>query len=234
MTPAAQVIDYSVAIALEDFVPVALAFAGCVLLAIQCRRRSATLWAPALVGAIAVGTGGAAKAVWKLIRALDGPDLKWLAGALFPCLSLGFCLLAWALLHHERIERNDWVRGEPLGSPAVTVPLAVASGAALLGFAISAATSWSRAWVVPLIACVTLADLAVIVLCVRAGRLRQSWLIGAAFVVNFFGVLGLTRLSGVDRQTIALQWVEQTVNTLGSAAFLFGAWLLGRTAVRRS
>jgi hypothetical protein len=82
---------------------------------------------------------------------------------------------------------------------------------------------------IALIFAVALADLALIVLCVRACRRRRLTAAAVLFGLNLVGVLVLGRLGAIDDQTAALQWVEQSVNTVAAAAFATAAWLLART-----
>jgi hypothetical protein len=38
------------------------------------------------------------------------------------------------------------------------------------------------------------------------------------------GVFGLVRLQGIEEQTLEIQWIEQSINTLAQGAFALGAW----------
>ena len=211
-------------LALQDFMPVAATATGCWFLARFIRRVRPEFAPVALVGGAMVVAGGASKAVWKLIRALNGPDFKWLDAALFPFLAWGFALLAWALIHVDYTETGGTPR--PLG--AWKVPVGLSAGLSILAFILSAFTDWSRAWVIPMIALMTLADLSVIVLGVEAARRRGRTPAAVLLVLNFVTVLGLTRLASVD-QTRGLQWIEQLGNTAGNGAFAVAWWLIERT-----
>lgn len=133
-----QEIDYSLLIAAEDFVPVVLTIVGVWKLADWMGQRDRRLLESGRVAVVALGLGGLGKAVWKLIRALDGPDIKPLAGALFPLLAVGFSTLAYAMFRHDRLERDrpepqfwDGVEGNRLFKKQITdiSSLGVATGA---------------------------------------------------------------------------------------------------------
>ena len=47
-----------------------------------------------------------------------------------------------------------------------------------------------------------------------------------AFVVQIVAVFALVPFDAQTRQTSGLQWSEESINTLGQAALLLGAWLL--------
>ena len=219
----------TVPLALQDFMPVAATAIGCWFLAELVRRVVPTMFPVAIAGGISVTVGGASKATWKLIRAFDGPDFKWLDAALFPFLAGGFALLAWALIH---VDYHETVATPP-SRDLWRIPLGLSAAVGALAFVLSAATNWSRAWVIPVIALMTLGDLSVIVLGVKAARRRQ--LPGAAvlLVLNFVTVLGLTRLASVD-QTRTLQWIEQLGNTAGNVAFAVAWWMISRIRHRRA
>ena len=220
----------TVPLALQDFMPGIVTAIGCWFLARFVRNVVPAFYPVALAGGVSVTCGGLAKAAWKLIRALDGPDLKWLDASLFPFLAWGFALLTWALIHVDHVETDS-----PPPSPGLwKVPLGIAASLSVLAFVLSAATDWSRAWVIPMIGLMTLGDLSVIVIGVKAARCRNLMPAAVLLVVNFASVLLLTRLASVD-QTRSVQWMEQIGNTIGNSAFAMAWWMiLGRPLAKRA
>jgi dipeptide/tripeptide permease len=103
----------------------------------------------------------------------------------------------------------------------------------VLAFFLTASTDWSRAWVIPMLTLMTLGDLSVIVLGVKAARRRKLPVAAALLIVNFLSVLGLTRLASVD-QTRATQWIEQLGNTAGNGCFAAAWWMIGRVSLSRA
>ncbi|MFC5751322.1 hypothetical protein [Actinomadura rugatobispora] len=194
--------DYPIALAAEDFVPVALTAAGVMLL----RHRHPLV--PAAAGLLLAG--GFAKAGWKLIVALDGPDLPWLYHALFPLLALGFTVLAYALSRDLRRTPHAAVLAVPLS--------AVLAAAAVLR------DTWpAMVWTI-------IAVTVVAVLLVRAARREGDVLAAVLFGLWLAGQYLLGPMAARSEQSIALQWVEQSCNTVAQAAFAFAAWRLARTA----
>ncbi|MFD0475531.1 hypothetical protein ACFQ0B_50390 [Nonomuraea thailandensis] len=113
--------DYPLALALVDFLPVLAMAAGIALLAPFAARTRGRLpgWA-ALAGGVLVVLGGLLKAVWKLLVAAGGPDVGWLAGVQFYLFGPGFALLAWAVLGRRpplwgmaASRRRAWPRRSP-------------------------------------------------------------------------------------------------------------------------
>jgi hypothetical protein len=221
-------IDYSVTIAVEDYVPILMTGIGGWCLAAWVGRRRPDLGRLAQVGTGLLTAGGASKATWKLLQALEGPDVKWLSGALFPLLASGFIFLAWALIIHDYLDTDAQ---EPrVARPPYRLPMAMAASILILAFALSAATGWSRAYVIPTLAAATLGSLSLVIVGVKACRRRSMSLPAIAFVLNFVGVLALSRLARLPRQTIALQWTEQSINTTATALFAWASFKLLRSS----
>ncbi|MFD9465402.1 hypothetical protein [Streptomyces sp. NPDC060027] len=91
-------VDYPVALALQDFMPVVLTGVGAACLIRPVARAVPRARATAATGTALILAGGLSKAVWKLVVSLDGPDVQPMNKALFPLLAAGFLLLAHALL----------------------------------------------------------------------------------------------------------------------------------------
>ncbi|WP_175401141.1 hypothetical protein WDY80_01510 [Gordonia hongkongensis] len=162
------------------------------------RRLGAAL---AYIGAAMIFAGGFAKATEKLLSATGIADIPRLADALFPVMGCGFLLLA----------ASAWgVRNIALAAPVV--------GAAAIGVA------------VPDIAGRYLVGVIVGATALYAALARDAWrdrdVTTVAFlVVCLVGTYTLGPLAGQE-QTVALQWVEQSINTFSQGAFAVAAWRL--------
>ncbi|MCK7476085.1 MAG: hypothetical protein MZV49_27255 [Rhodopseudomonas palustris] len=77
-------------LALADFAPVLFTALALLCVARLVREVSQSDARMTLIGAALVVLAGLGKAAWKLILALGGPDLPWLANALFPLMAPGF------------------------------------------------------------------------------------------------------------------------------------------------
>lgn len=193
----------TVPLALDDYVPVVLAGVGCLWLARTTGR------GPAVVGAVLVLAGGLCKATWKLVLASTGDDLPLVDDFLFVLLGPGFALLTWALVRRQL----------PLG-----VPLGLA-GAGLV------AAIGTRSTVPLLILTVLGATATGVLALLRAREVRDSTA-AALFAVQLVLAYALVPFAGAG-QSLAHQWWEQSLNTVGQAALALGAWrLLHPTRVR--
>jgi len=110
---------YSVPLALQDFMPVALSATGLFFLAemIKHMAREARVANIALLGAWLVMLGGGIKAAWKLNVALTGNDIEWMDNALFVLMGPGFTCMAWALSAAQRLARGQTLAGWPPLTP---------------------------------------------------------------------------------------------------------------------
>ncbi|BCJ40797.1 hypothetical protein GCM10010168_91790 [Actinoplanes ianthinogenes] len=205
--------EYPVVLALEDFVPVIVGFLGFALLGRMGPAKAARR--AGVAGAVLIGLGGTAKCAWKLVYASGGGDLAVLEQSLFPLMAAGACLLSWSLA--VTIRR---------GGRTQIWPFAVAF---LIGVGGSAAAGSLH----PMFVVATFAVTAVSVLgAIVAARYRQWW------AVSFF-VLGLVLVTSLvplrqspSHETLAYQWLEQSLNTSAQALLLVAAWLTTRAAAR--
>lgn len=195
--------EYPLALALVDFLPVLAMATGVMLLA-----PLAGSWA--VGGGVLVVTGGALKATWKTIVALGGPDLLWLAKSQFFLFGLGFTLLAWALL------RVGATRSPPLWAFAAF---------ALAGIVGAVATGATWPLLVVTTASATILAVRLILLARRSGDSAAM----ALFCFNILGTYAMGMLAVLPEQTVALQWVEESLNTLIWTAFAVGVWRVTRS-----
>ncbi|MFD7431539.1 hypothetical protein ACFV6Z_31480 [Streptomyces sp. NPDC059818] len=207
-------LDYPVSLAVEDFVPVVLTALAAVRLVAPAARTGTTGRTLAASGAVLIAAGGLSKAGWKLIVAVEGPDIQALNKALFPLLSAGFLLLALALL------RFPLPGTDGSGSRGGRLPMVFAGL-----WAVAATASAALASTVPVMA-LTIAGVTVVaVRLILLARVAGDTLAASAAGFWLLGMYVLGPLAGPD-QSVALQWVEQSCNTLTQAAALFAAWRL--------
>ncbi len=199
---------YTIPLALEDYVPVLLSGLGCLLLVRTAISRVPEVARVGYLGVVLLVAGGASKATWKLIVASGGPDTI-IDEFLFPLLSFGFTLVAWAVWSGLRSKLLPWW------------PFAAVLAVATIGaFAIGD--------VVPLFGIAVLASLTTTILAITWAVRTKDPAAVVAFAVQLAGVFVLTRLQSFEEQTLALQWTEQSVNTVAQGAFAFGAWRVWR------
>lgn len=217
--------EYTLGLALEDFIPVIFSSIGLYLIGRMVSQINGRLGHMALAGWLFVTLGGLLKAVWKLIMAVTATrvNLIWLDKGMFLWMAVGFSLLAISLwfvsssLSPETQSRQAWL--------TVLIILGVtfaAVGAA--GFPDPAVNSWRFI----LLGVMTAANIIFIVLLIQIARRLPHQTAVWLFVTNIVFVFLLSGLARIPEQSIPLQWIEQIINTLAQGAFAYAAWAVAR------
>jgi hypothetical protein len=201
---------YTVALALFDVIPVVLSVVGCWFLARLSARVVPTVRGVGLTAVVLLAIGGGSKALWKIILTTASTDVTWMEQMLFPFLSVGFTLLAWVV----------WS-----GLVGRTVPWWPFAAVLALGIGGAVAAGSMQ----PLLGVTATMSLVASGLAVRWAIRERTGLAAVLFVLGMVSAIVLAFL-GSDRieQTLAMQWVEESVNVAGQACFLLAAYLLWR------
>lgn len=224
---------YSVPLALEDFLPVILSAFGLYLLAGMITKMDESCKSMAYLGFVLVTLGGLSKAIWKLIFAISEgqTNIIMMDNALFFCLSTGFIFTAFALMYSQG---NLSGRGRP--NNIWLIPAALASITLVTAFGISVTMydptrEGRQMWFFILLGMTTIFNFLALGLAIRQSRQQKQWLALGLFVVNLSAVIILQGLARAAEQTEALQWIEQIVNTIAQAGFVYAVWLLSQSTI---
>lgn len=223
--------QYSVPLALQDFMPVALSATGLFFLAemIKHMARDSRVSNIALLGAWLVMLGGGTKAAWKLNIALTGNDIEWMDNALFILMGPGFTCMAWALSAAQRL-----ARGQALTSRfAALFPFIVSAVFLATAGGLAAANPGSRIWFFILLGMTTIANFTLSGLAIRQSWSQSLKWVAVLFLINVLAILALQGLARMGDRNEGEQWVEQILNTLSNAAFAFAAFKLNRHTLSR-
>lgn len=214
--------DFTLGLALYDFLPVI--FTG---IAVYFIARLIQEWAPSAALAAGVGAGlvtlaGLSKATWKLIVTVTGQDLTWLANALFPLMAPGFILLAVGMWMARRVRTGKAAPGWVWMLPLLLI---------LLTYANAAYQTWGagveRGWFMPIMTLASVGNIGLtILLMMSAGRRR--WGLALLFTVNLLMVFALIPIAQIEPKSVGLHWFEQTLTTVGAAAFALASYRLLR------
>ena len=199
--------DFSVAMALVDYIPVLFfAVAGVILMRDLYSKMSKGAFALFAAGVIDVTIAGALKATWKLLYAAGICDFAALNAMFFPVQSIGFLLAGIAMLAmlvHPQTERAALAVAPPVFSGTFVFVGLMVAGLGMMDA----------------------------VLCILAAKLKKPWLI-AIFVVSFVCSLGMGYLSSKDFAQAAMNWIAEGVNVVGQGLLLVGAVLLHKAGLR--
>lgn len=217
--------EYTLALALEDFIPVILSSVGLYLISQMVARVDNGLGLMARVGWLLVTMGGLLKASWKLIMALTDTqtNLVWLDKGMFGWMAAGFTLLAFAVwMAAEMMEGKKRPLRIWLG-PLIVFGLALVA-ILFTGFPDVTVNTWRFI----LLGIMTIGNVVLVVLLIQLARRLNLNLVAALFLINIVTVFMLSGMARMPDQSVPLQWAEQLLNTLAQGAFAFAAWKLAQ------
>ena len=198
--------DFSVGMALFDYIPVIFFALGAVILLRDLyNKMSKGAFALFAAGVIDVAMAGFLKATWKLLYAGANIDVSALNAMFFPVQSIGFLLagIGIILMLSKKQKGTKTLSVVPVVS--ITFPYLVLVMVAGLG----------------------LMDAG---LCILAKKLKKPAII-AIFVLSFVCCLGMGYLSTKDFEKASMNWIAEGVNFCGQGLFLLGAWMLHKAGL---
>jgi hypothetical protein len=198
--------DFSVAMALVDYIPViCFAIGALILLRDLYNKMSKGAFALFSAGVIDVTIAGALKATWKLLYASGACNFEALDHMFFPVQSIGFLLAGVGVLA-MLVKRQS-----KTATLAVAPPL----------------FSGTFVFVGLMVAGLGIMDA---VLCILSARLKKPYLI-AIFALSFVCSLCMGYLSSKDFAEASMNWIAEGVNIVGQGSFLAGAYLLHKNGL---
>ncbi len=191
----------SVAMALVDYIPVALFLAGAIILQRTLYgAMSKGAFALFSAGTITVFVAGLFKATWKLLYAAGICDFAALNKCFFPMQTTGFVLAGLgmiALLCHSQGKNTMYAAAPPVFASSMPFVFLMVFGVAAMD----------------------------ICLCIIAKR-RKHALSAILFIISFVFTLGMGYLSSKDFTQASMNWIAEGVNTVGQLLFFAGAYLM--------
>lgn len=212
--------DFTIGLALYDFVPVILTGLAVYFIASVVRMKGVPAHQIAAVAAGLVFAAGLSKAIWKLIATLAGQDLVWLASMLFPLMAPGFALLAAGIWASQRPK-------PPQTALFWLIPLVlIAAVFALAVYRMGAGIE--RGWFMPIMTLASLSNIGLTMMLFIMAWRRGLRGVAILFTVNLAMVFALIPIAQMDSHSIAMHWLEQTLTAVGAAAFAYSAFRLSR------
>ncbi|GIK55680.1 MAG: hypothetical protein HND44_05375 [Chloroflexi bacterium] len=211
--------EYTLSLALVDFLPVVFTAVGLFFIVRMVAYINGRQGRVAALGAGLTVAGGFFKAVWKLLMATSGGemDIRLLDDALFILMAPGYTLLAFSVWQTVRA-----VRGQKTyhvwRAPVIFIGVMFALSAALY-VSRPASPAWERI----LLSVMVLATVMTGVLLILFSFRQKLTLAGTLFIINLVGVFLLNGLARMPEQTIALQWIEESINAISWLAFMVAA-----------
>ncbi len=197
--------EFSVPMALADFVPVALFAVAAVLMQRDLYNKMPKYaYACFAAGCVDVFLAGFLKALWKLLYAMNLCDFHVLNTMFLPVQSIGLLLTGFGLILMLTSRRSAALAVAPpvFAGTFVFIAMMVAGLGAM---------------------CASLG--------IVAARMKKKGLI-VLFVLTFLCYMAMGYLASRDGSSEAMNWIEQGVNTLGQALLLCGVVSLHRAGLR--
>ena len=198
--------DFSISMALVDYIPVVLfAIASVILLRDIYNKMSKGAFALFSAGVINVTLAGGLKATWKLLYAMGVCDFQALDKMFFPVQSIGFLLAGVGILAMLVFRQT---KAKLLAAvPPVFLGTFLFVGIMVAGLGIMDT-----------------------VLCILSAKLKKPWFI-AVFAVSFICSLGMGYLSSKDFAEAAMNWIAEGVNVVGQGTLLWGVCMMHRSGL---
>ena len=198
--------DFSVAMGLMDFVPVAFfGVTAVILLRDLYNKMYKGAYALLAAGTINVFTAGFCKALWKLLYAANICDFTALEQMFLPLNSLGLLLVGLALIGMLCRKRKD--------SAMLSVAPVVFGG--------------SMFFIMMMV--VGLGGICA-VLSILAAKMKKKGVI-ALFVISFVAAMGMGYMSSKDSSLAWVNWVEQSINTVSQLCLMIGTIALHKAGL---
>ena len=188
--------DFSVAMGLMDFVPVAFFGVSAVLLLRDLYNKMAKgFYSLFSAGCINVFMAGFGKALWKLLYAAGICDFQALEQMFLPVNSLGLLFVGLALIAMLCFKRKT-----------VTLSAAPVVIGGVMGFIMMMVVGLGGM-------CASLS--------IVAAKMKKKWTI-ALFVASFVCAMGMGYMSSKDSTLAWVNWVEQSINTVSQFCLMIG------------
>jgi hypothetical protein len=198
--------EYSLSLALFDFVPILAFLVGAYFLVrIAVQHRGTPCGRMMLAGTGLVFTGGFLKASWKILYVLDVGDFQFMSEAQFILLSIGFTGMLVAVSYLAR----SLARGETLGAALMI-----------------------STWKIPFLTIMTICSLGAHGILSFISFKKKAPLAGTLFILAILCMLGMSGMASSLEQTVANQWLEEGVNSVGQISFAVGSYLLYKVCRR--
>jgi hypothetical protein len=201
--------EFSVAMALVDYIPVALFAVAAVLLQRDLYdKMNKGVFALFAAGTINVFCAGFLKATWKLLYAAGVCDFRALDEMFFPVQSIGFLLTGLAILAMLCRRKKSARVYSAAAAPAVVSGTFLFVGLMVAGLGCMAGG-----------------------LCVLAAKLKRKGAI-VLFAVSFVCCLGMGYLSSQDFAKASMNWIAEGINVVGQGLLLWGTVTLHRAGLK--
>jgi len=212
----------TLALALEDFVPVLLTFLALLWLTRMIFAMDRRAGYVAAIGSLLVVLGGLFKATSKLFWVFSGELITWMENSLFTLMAPGFAFLAWAIWCGQRRVFRD-TRTQFVFQVPMSFLLIIGGGTFYFN-----SSDQGRVWFFVLLTLVVLMSSLMLILLNRHAlhyRLKGN---ASLFLVYLVITLVLNGMARTPSPTTSVEWIKQIINTGASVILALASWQLWR------
>ena len=211
---------YTVALALEDFLPTIFSSVGLWFIHQMIGGIDEKLGRVSLIAWLFITIGGLTKGIWKLLMAVSDTQINLVVfdKGLFVWLGTGFLLMVYAYSYSRRVVENRNPRTHVWRMPIISCGFFFAIALAN-GFPNPTINRWRFIF----LGVLTVSNIMLLVFLIQHARRQNLPLVAWLFAFNLIISLLLSGLARIPDQTIPLQWTEQLLNTAAQGAFCYGA-----------
>lgn len=225
--------EYTLSLALVDYIPVILSSIGFFLLARMIAARDTESGRLAYAGWLMISLGGLSKASWKLLMALSSGqnNVAMLDHGLVVLMAPGFIFFTFGFWYGLRVmagtgrPQNVWMM--PAALSVIVLGAAVFTGAALY----DPERTGRQIWFFILLGTMTIMNIIAGGLAIRQARRQGLMLAAALFALNLVLIILLQGMARASEQTVSLQWIEQITNIVAQGVFAYAAWKLSESVI---
>lgn len=191
---------YPISLAIVDFLPnIAFLIGAYFLVRIAAMVNGRKCSRMVMAGSVLIALGGILKATWKLIYASGAGDVRLLSEIQFVLIAPGFLAILVAVILIARKRAISKRKAAPM---LLIVP-----------------------WKLPFLFIMTLASLGAQGILTYISFRRGTRQAAVGFIVAFMALLAMGMMASAE-QTLGMQWIEESINTLGQLGFMTGSILL--------
>ncbi|TRX55010.1 hypothetical protein [Thalassomonas sp. M1454] len=216
-----MIYQYSIELALFDFIPVMLSALGMYFIVQIINANNQNYQTLTKVAAAMIVFGGVSKATWKLLVATNGVDIAILNNNLFIFMAPGFAFLTFCLYAARKQFNQQAIKPTAWRCPASIVTLF-----AILSIALAVTYPDKKLWFFALLGLLTISNIIFIWHAIRHSLQAQSKTSALLYLLNIIGVFALSGIARMNDQREAIQWIAEFTNTATQGAFALAGYLL--------
>lgn len=218
---------YSLALAIENLLPLLFLAFGFLILARTLNRKNPIIGELSYIGSFLIIGGNLLSAIAKLLSAINGNDYQWLNGGLLVLSAPGLVCLAWALWRGLHQDADKFSGGQ-----IWLLPLCLNAGLLAVSAGVKLVRG-SQVWFRLLLIVAAVAGIAAFVQLARRAIHHRLLIAAGFFMISLIMSLALKWQWFQTSPTESAEWVKQISDTIAQAVFAFAAFQLSKAELQQ-